>query len=826
VSDETDIPPEIPLDTSDPTDPNHVAPGTAQTPDEAFRAALVQQEQDKGFLGSLEAGGKSFLNQALLGVPEAIEEGDETPDEKEIRETREGEHTLARGIGGVAGAASTLAWGGGVEALGMHLPGLLAPIGAAGEAIARGIVPAEEVARAGWAANTAAAVAKAATEGALYSSPVALTQAAFGDPKQAAETLLWGVGAGAVIGGGVHLFGEAGGALRDKAVELAKSLDVPNLDEAANMTAAGAAGATSADAKRLGPEWIQKAGAAIHDLELLKPGMTRQELGDAITTHLKNTGNVMNSVLSDLDSTADDAVETVGGNPINVAEKFLHPGDLGDAIRQGLDSPQLRQRSLASTRSAIEDVIADANDPSIVPVTRTASGIDVVKFSDAQDYVSSLRKQWLSSVEAGMKGKPADVTVADQARASAYMFAKRAIESASDDVAAVAQKPELTGALAQAKTQYAKLATLEDFAQKLDAVDAGKQFAITSSLLNGGRGPMHAAISGIMSTIGSGVGGALGGFPGAIVGHAVGKVAAMPLAYVAKRWAGDQGMIAVSMALKRAANSGDPNLFAAVLGAESRARLQDTMARVGDVVQDMAIRGTIAAKPSDHMASLLDSTSGLSKGQQYDKLAGRLNTLASSPAALAQAVGQTTAPLATTAPDVAAAYNQAQTNAVQYLAQAVPRSPTPPQPMAPNTWTPSPSDKLAFHDKAEIVANPMRAIEHMQAGTLSDAHVDALRTIYPSIYGQMRTEILKWSAAHPDAKLPMRERASVSKFLGTPMGGPGPIQQIQSLYANGTQTPQPPGGPAKKTAGPKATKLKSLGKDSSDFGGQIGAGSE
>src|SRR5271167_1369091 len=182
--------PDISLDTSDPTDPDHVAPGTPQTADEIFRGMVAQQERDKGFLGSLAAGGKSFLNQALLGVPSAIEEGDETPLAKEAREAQEGEHTIARGVGGLAGAASTLAWGGGVEALGLHLPGLLAPIGAAGEAIARSIVPAEEVARAGWVANTAAAAAKAATEGALYASPVALTQAAFGDPKQAAETLL------------------------------------------------------------------------------------------------------------------------------------------------------------------------------------------------------------------------------------------------------------------------------------------------------------------------------------------------------------------------------------------------------------------------------------------------------------------------------------------------------------------------------------------------------------------------------------------------------------------------------------------------------------
>jgi hypothetical protein len=819
---------DIPLDTSDPTDPTSAPSGAPQSADEIFRNLIAKQEEDKGFLGSLGAGAHSFLNQALLGVPETIEQEGETPLAKEAREVQEDQHEIARGIGGTTGAASTLLWGGGEEALGMKLPGFLAPIGAAGEAVSRLIVPAEAVAEASFGARTAAAVAKAATEGVLYSSPVALTQAAFGDPQQAGETLLWGLGAGSVIGGGAHLFGEATGALRDKAVELAKSLDVPNLEQLANRSAAGAAGADASSARKFGVDWVEQAGKAVRDLDLMQPGMTRQQLGDAISAKLKNTGNVMNSVIGELDDAADDSVETVGGNTIHVAEKFLHPGDIGQAISTGLDAPDMRGRSVAATREAIQRVIDDANDPNVLPVTRTANGIDVVKFEDAQHFVSNLRKDWLGSIQNSQRGGQ-PLSLDDAARAKAYMFARNAVNAASDDVAKVSGNEHLVGALTAAKEQYAKMATLEDFAAKLDQVDAAKQFSVMSSILNGGRGPMHAAINTVAQAVGGGIGGALGGFPGAAVGYGVGKIAAMPLTYLAKRWANDQGMVAVSRALDRAAAAKNPSLFAAVLGAQSRARLQDTMARVGEAVQDMAIRGTIAAKPSDHMTSLLDSTSGLSKGQQYDKLAGRLNTLTANPAALAQAVGQVTSPLSTTAPDVAAAYQTAQTNAINYLAANVPRPPMAPQPFAPNTWTPSPSDKMAFHDRAEIVANPMRAIEHMKAGTLSDAHIDALQTIYPSIYGQMKTELLKWSAAHPNAKLPMRERMSVNRFLGLPQTGPGPIQQVQSLYTSqGTPSGPGAGGGKKsdKTAGPKGTKLKSLGANSSDFGGQIGAGSE
>jgi curved DNA-binding protein CbpA len=122
---------------------------------------------------------------------------------------------------------------------------------------------------------------------------------------------------------------------------------------------------------------------------------------------------------------------------------------------------------------------------------------------------------------------------------------------------------------------------------------------------------------------------------------------------------------------------------------------------------------------------------------------------------------------------------------LQYLSAAVPRAPGPPAPSAPSTWSTTDAQELAFRDKAEIVASPMAAMTHMQQGTLSDAHLDALKTNYPVIYDEMKKQIMTYAAAHPDIKLPMAERASVAKFLGVPLDAfdsPDSIRALQATY--------------------------------------------
>src|SRR4029077_9833103 len=119
----------------------------------------------------------------------------------------------------------------------------------------------------------------------------------------------------------------------------------------------------------------------------------------------------------------------------------------------------------------------------------------------------------------------------------------------------------------------------------------------------------------------------------------------------------------------------------------------------------------------------------------------------------------------------------------------------------------------------EIVSNPMRAMVHMQRGTLSDAHLDALGAVYPKILGAMRDEILQTAADHPELKLPLPERRSVGKLLGSPLDEMSAhLPALQATYSTGQtgQSPQPKGQRAPKR------NLKNMPSAASAFTGSQG----
>jgi len=225
-----------------------------------------------------------------------------------------------------------------------------------------------------------------------------------------------------------------------------------------------------------------------------------------------------------------------------------------------------------------------------------------------------------------------------------------------------------------------------------------------------------------------------------------------------------------------------------------------------------------------HLRGLLgrEATNGLSHEQQYDRLAKRLTQLASDPAAMSEVVGAMSAPFASASPELGDIYQSQLVAALGYLYQSLPKNPATPPLFGPETWEPSPEERLSFRDRAEVVANPMAAVRHMAAGTLSPDHVDAIANVYPRIYDEMRGEVLRFAAEHPDANLPIAERASVSAFLGQatdPMTDPGMTATLQSAYAPMPGTQQHGGG---NGARPAPSRMGDLPSPASAFASTMG----
>lgn len=797
-------------------DPSKVAAALATrayrmlSPEEETKHQVAQEEAAKGLGGSLAEAAKSGLNQLAFGVPETLTEQTETPAEKAKREAREEYHSTARILGGGAGAVGSLLVGGEIFK-GAEL---------AGQAVEHGILPAAAVADASLGTRLAAKAANFATQGALMSSPQAFIQAATGDPKKAAETLMWGIGAGAALGGGAELLGSGAGAIGEG---IASKLKDPNtaewLDNWANERTLKAFGAERSQLNKLGKDRMADLANFAHDEGLLKPGMSRQGIGDLVERAKDKWGGQIGETIDSLDGLLHRGEGALIGPkaPPEIIEAAIKPGQLGDAIRTALDGPEMRMPMNADQAAALK-LVADSADA--LP-SQLVNGERVIPFKDAQDFVSGLRKKWVGAInksmnDGGVKGIET-VTALDQMKASAYQVARDAVHQAADKVAIASGEPKIAGALAAAKQNYSKLAQLEQFAATLDRVNAGNRMVGLTDMIHMGRGPMSAATS----ALGAGVG-ALLGPGGAIVGSQVGRIPGIALDFIAKKWMEDKGLVAISAIAKRAAREG-PEAFSAIMASEGAKRLTATMDGVRDTIRQMAVRGigeTSASGGSDHMRHLLGGqTQGLTPDAQHERLAARLTSLAANPEALAAATANASAPFAAGSPALGAAYQQQVATALQYLHAALPKPTAPPAPFAPDDWSPSAADKLAFHDKAEIVSNPMRAMVHMQRGTLSDAHLDALGAVYPKILGAMRDEILQTAADHPDMKLPLPERRSVGKLLGSPLDEMSAhLPALHANYSTG-QSGQPP--QPKSQRAPKG-KIKNMPSAASAFTGSQG----
>jgi hypothetical protein len=747
------------------------------TPQEQLTHQVEKEEEAKGTIGSLAEAGKSGLNQLLFGVPGAVTEETETPEEKQRREARESYHQTARVLGGAVGFGGSLLAGG----------ELFKAAELAGQAVSRGILPAEELAHAGIATKIAAKAADYATQGAALASPQAIVQASFGDPKKAAETLLWGVGAGAALGGGSELLSAAGEGAR-AAIGKALTSDkvAQELESFAQRTTPTAFGAQRAQTNKLSEDWRKQVVDFAHEEGLIAPGMSKEDLASAVKgAHEKYSGQI-GQTIGALDKALDK------GSP-EVLGAALKKGQLGQEIRAAFDSAEMRMPMNADQAKALDLVASSADE---LP-TKMVNGQEVVPFDEAQKFVTQLRQRYVKSIgraanEGGAAGLEV-VTPLDRMKADAYSVVKSVVHKAGDEVALASDQPSLVGQLVRDKTALAKTVELEKWAANNAAREAGNRTVSLTDFLHMGEG----GVAGKAATaVGAGIGAAVGGPTGAIVGATVGRVPGMLLDYLGKHWMEDKGLIALSALAKRAAKDG-PEVFSAVMGAESQKRLAATMQGVQDTVRRLAIEGIQDAKArgQEHMRALLGSTTGLTPDQSYGKLGARLTQLAANDGALAQVTSHLSAPFAGTAPAVADAYQQKLGEAIHYLYDALPKAPAPPAPFAPQYWQPTAADKMAFHDRAEIIANPMIAMQHVAQGTLSDAHLDALKTIYPVVYSMMQNEVLAFSGNHPDVKLPLAERQSVARFLGTSLDSldtPETVRQLQQSYAARQAQPNAP----------------------------------
>lgn len=163
-------------------------------------------DDNDNFTGDLKVAAQKGLSEFALGIPETIADHLQNPLELAKRKRLYEDHTAASVIGSIAGGGAGLIYGAPIFK-GAEIAGKLA-----GRTVQKGM--AEALLKAGASDAIAqaasrsivgkipAAAAQFAVEGAAFTAPRALTEAAFGDIDAAGESMLMGVGVGALMGAG------------------------------------------------------------------------------------------------------------------------------------------------------------------------------------------------------------------------------------------------------------------------------------------------------------------------------------------------------------------------------------------------------------------------------------------------------------------------------------------------------------------------------------------------------------------------------------------------------------------------------------------------
>lgn len=774
--------------------------------DDEIKHKQKVDEYLKDYDSSYEVGKHSFLNQIGMGVQDVVEGHTKSPEELEAIEIAKQHHELSNWGAGAAGLVSNVALthglgtvlGGGAKAIqgASKVPELLDAAKAAEGAedvaqIGKDIVKANQVANKVKGVTDGIKAASEATEvaapgltdrlvqqategakmGAIYSSPQAVAKAAYGDYKDAAETIAIGAGFGGLLNVGVGSIGEVGKALQTpirnkfieeglmdaegkidsaKISELAqRKIDEPLLKEM---------GISNSDANNLGPKRIGNIRKLVND-EGLTADTTRQQIDEIRQKIGASYGEHTEFLDKELSKVA----------KADNLEKVFDPVKIGAEIKDKI----LASRPGITTMPETFATEANELDKIVNDTVKMKPG----GFAELQQY-----KNNFSDKNAGLLGKPSSMLNEKQKMLKDIYW----IISDEQDAKMNAAYDGL-----DMKEKYAQfLADKEKYAAAKDLLRYGpKEFNnFGKSTIGGQEGILGKAVE-------YGMIGALYHHPGAMLIPIAKKI-------VAHFSVGGIKNLSTKALQEIADNTETVNWIGAALAKDSIDSITKTIMKFPN---QLATRAVVSN--SDVIKDILgDSSNGLSKKQQYQKLTDSIVHAQMSP----EQINQETKLLVSVFhfdPNLQSEIAKHQKNKIDYLYKAMPKNPNPPKPFTKDNWEPPKSDKKAFLDKVEVAHNPMIVMDRIADGTLNNNHLEALDALYPQMK-QKLVGAVQVLAHDPKAPfLPIGTRLYLSKLTGVDLMNLDGIN-YQSAYS-GTQA-MPPEAKQPKSHQVKQTKFQKM----------------
>lgn len=758
-----------------------------ERPDE--RAVRQYVDDNKGLGGAAKVALGQFADEALLGLPEMVYEKTGDPLEVAKWEALKKEHDLANTLGGVGGFAAS-----------MYAPGvntLFKGATTAGEAVASHLaekVLAKSAGEVGkrTAKEIARGILKSAaqygTEGAVLAAPQAITEEMLGDPQEAGETLLAGVGLGAVFGAG----GEFAGELKKRASDLVKAQYLKGAtfsdkfrNEAAEKAAEALNPILSQQERLLEPKGMKEVGRTLIDEGIVTPFASAQDMYDRLAQRSQEVGQEIGksldvfTQLGDVLSTYDSAI---GRKPL---DPLIDPAQVADELEHKVLEKYGNKRAYRKSLAQFADEVQALRD-SGEKWTVAEANAQKAAYGDLINnwgLDQPIHKKFLQSVYDGINDAVekkideisnhplfghGDIGTIEQMASQAPNGAeivpqiKGLLENLGQSIGS--DGANLLADFKDLKRKYGHLETAEVIAKKSAARESrNNDFSLTSFMM-GGAGlvagsqmtdnPYLAGLAGVAGLFGRRW---LREYGNQLWSHGLEKA----------------GILLSEQTMKRAAERLDGIEGVLRKMGEKSPAVNTTTGILGGAVHSSLYKDLFGEPVKS------DSTSG-AKAERYAKLQDKMMQLQGNPQAAMSQIANVTWPIsAGGAPNIGAEFNRKLNDAYQYLMGAMPKPTRPPNPfIAERKYIPTDAELSAFEQKAQVVVDPFSVLDELKAGTLTKNHVEALRTIYPRLYQRIQGKIFE-AATNAQTPLSYGQRLKLSLLMGSALDQSLSAQAIQ-----------------------------------------------
>lgn len=705
-------------------------------------------ERNQGIGGSAKAAAAGFANELTFGAAGATY----SPELQALQK----EHNVASGLGSTLGFGASMA---------LPIYGELGRVGEAAASAVRLGRAAEEV---GLGTKILSSAAKLGTESTLLAAPQAITEASLGDPTEAGEHLLYGLGAGAALGAAIPVFkpvasilGQALG--KPIGLDLAANhpLDKMVTDQTMRSLMYGSDKRAAQQLEHVGEDAISN---YLHANNLVKQvGEDFTSYGQKILNEKDNVGQQIGNIYQQLDTLGAQAeptsklIDKIKTDIIDPLKKVATKQPEVRALEQYTNDLNNASALIAGDKVGLNkemDILTSLKSSNASPdlINAQQNKIDQLTNHLADNHNLSLTELWQQRQALDQKifaekraaiGNPSPI---HEELTKVRNLIQDEINSKANSL--VGQE-NFTDKLDNLNKQFRYLNTVEDVVDNSAAAEKSRRNFSLSDYLTGGFGGVSAS---------------------AAFSHPFGAVSGLA-GGVANKFLRENGNSLIAQYGNKL------SVYLADLAKkEAQGQLDKIPAALKYLVSNKT--ATVPQAASSAFTQLL-GTEHKSDEQAFDDLNNKVNVAIQNPNQHIDGINQF---FASGAPNIANAYQQQNQKVINYLYNALPKNPSAPQPFQTSKWKPSKQELRNLKDKVNIINNPYNSIDLLKNGRLNNNHVDALKNVYPSVYNNMVNQIMQYGSQNP--KMPYKYKLQLSLLTGVDLDDSlKNVSFYQSAYA-------------------------------------------